>query len=105
LEAGLASATAARLQTQLREAHRIAADVNHGDGIALLSVWKDLVCWTDGHLCWWWTGRTSRRNRRIYTYAQVGDIVTVACRIAQRYDEVRAAELPPLSFTLDHAVI
>ena len=46
----------------------IAADVHEGHGAALLSVWVELLVWSDGFRFMWWNGeysaRTGRRSMR-----------------------------------------
>lgn len=74
----------------------VAADVHEGHGIALVSVWTDLVVWTDGMAYSWWSGRISgRTGRKLYTYGPAHDPVAVARRVAERYAELR--EEHPLS--------
>ncbi|MFI9561436.1 hypothetical protein [Nonomuraea endophytica] len=83
------------LQAQLKAAHGIDADVNQGDGDALVSVWRDLVVWCDptGSTWWWRTGRRStqgpRKGRRIYRFASTSDVTTAAQRIACRYADLQ----------------
>ncbi|GLW99462.1 hypothetical protein Misp02_35490 [Microtetraspora sp. NBRC 16547] len=68
----------------------IAADVHEGYGIALVSVWVDLVVWTDGASFSWWSGRISQRTGlREHAYCPADDPVTAARRIADRYAELR----------------
>ncbi|MEU4229049.1 hypothetical protein AB0F17_32540 [Nonomuraea sp. NPDC026600] len=74
----------------------IAADVHTGYGIALVSVWVDLVVWSDGHLYWWWSGRRSRqRGRWLYLVHSADDPAAAARRVAVRYGQLR--ECHPLS--------
>ncbi|GAA1506460.1 hypothetical protein GCM10009677_43700 [Sphaerisporangium rubeum] len=71
------------------ESHGIAADVNEGDGIALVSVWHDLLVWC-GPCFLWWAGEVSPTNgRNVYRYSPANDPVTAARRIAARYDQLR----------------
>ncbi|MFB9679148.1 hypothetical protein [Streptosporangium vulgare] len=71
------------------------ADIHRSFGIALISVWIDLVVWTNGISYHWWSGTVSARGRRLYAYNPVGDPVTAARRIAARYAELRGGH--PLS--------
>ncbi|MFJ2029080.1 hypothetical protein [Streptosporangium sp. NPDC087985] len=48
-----------RLLTALEDLG-IAADVHEGYGIALVSVWVDLVVWTDGASFSWWLSELIR---------------------------------------------
>lgn len=87
--------TAERLVLALEDLG-VAADVNEGYGIALVSVWIDLVVWTDGTCYSWWSGRISERTRRkLYAYSPADDPVTAARRVAERYAELR--DTHPLS--------
>jgi hypothetical protein len=76
-------------------AHKIKADVHDGYGIALVSVWVDLVVACDQQLFWWRTGWNRRRRRPIYARHSTGDVVHAAERIARRYAELRQTR-PPL---------
>ncbi|MEU8059264.1 hypothetical protein [Microbispora bryophytorum] len=95
-----------RLRVEL-ERHGIAADVNEGDGLALVSVWVDLVVWCeagpDGWRYRWWTGRTSEvTGRYVYTGCRADALQTAARRIAARYAELRRTH--PLSPVLSGAI-
>ncbi|MFF4779109.1 hypothetical protein ACFY05_40465 [Microtetraspora fusca] len=81
---------AARLREEL-ERYGIGADIHEGDGVALVSVWVDLVVWTDGAYSYlWWTGeKLPRSSLRKYTYSPVDDPVSAARRVAVRYAELR----------------
>ncbi|MFI0424579.1 hypothetical protein [Spongiactinospora sp. 9N601] len=73
----------------------IAADVHVGDRIALVSVWTDLVVWTDGVTYLWWTGKISPRTRRyVYTGYPVTRLEAVARAVKQRYDTLRTYRRP-----------
>ncbi|MEV6982308.1 hypothetical protein AB0M95_13750 [Sphaerisporangium sp. NPDC051017] len=76
-----------RLQRALG-AFAISADVNVGSGIALVSVWADLIVWTHGELgYWWWSGRYAAPGRKLYAWGPVRDPVSVARRVAFRFAE------------------
>jgi hypothetical protein len=79
---------AERLRTQL-ERHGVEADVHEGYGLALVSVWIELVVWTDGRWFRWSSGRTSIRGRPVYSFTPALDVVTAARRVADRYSELR----------------
>ena len=93
-------AAAAALAEELRNLE-MPADIHQGFGIALVSVWIDLVVWTNGISYHWWSGTVSTRGRWLYTYNPVNDPVTAACRIAVRYAELRGAH--PLSRLVEEA--
>jgi hypothetical protein len=87
--------TAEQLHTALDDLG-IAADVHTGYGIALVSVWVDLVVWSDGRLYWWWSGRRSRRRGRwLYLVHSADNPTAAARRVAVRYGQLR--EDHPLS--------
>lgn len=95
----IAGQVAERLRLELRQLG-IVADLHEGKGLALLSVWVDLVVWCDrGVEGWryrWWTGRVSdQTGRRIYTGCRADAVKTAGQRIAGRYAELRRAH--PLS--------
>lgn len=70
----------------------VAADVHQGHGVALLSVWTNLVVWTDGLAYRWWTGKISAKTgRRLYRVYGVDNPITVAHCVTQRYEELRKA--------------
>lgn len=78
----------------------IRADVTEGEGLALVSVWIDLVVWCeprpDGWRYRWWSGRISEQTgRRVYTGCRADAVTTAARRIAQRFADLR--ESHPLS--------
>jgi hypothetical protein len=84
-----------RLSSALKQ-HGISADVHDGHGIALVSVWVDLLIWTDGVVYRWWTGQIcGRAGRRLYTTYSVNDPVAAAHRVAHRYEELHQSH--PLS--------
>ncbi|MFF3437792.1 hypothetical protein [Streptosporangium sp. NPDC002721] len=94
------SYAAAALAEELRNLG-MPADIHRGFGIALVSVWIDLVVWTNGVSYHWWSGTVSTRGRRLYAYNPVGDPVTAARRIAVRYAELRGGH--PLSRLVEEA--
>ncbi|MFF5248465.1 hypothetical protein ACFY3V_29655 [Streptosporangium sp. NPDC000095] len=70
----------------------VSADVHEGRGVALVSVWADLLVWTDGRDYRWWTGKTSvKTERRLYRVYGVDNPITVAHYVAQRYEELLKA--------------
>ncbi|WP_436761898.1 hypothetical protein [Streptosporangium sp. V21-05] len=70
----------------------VAADVHQGHDVSLVSVWTNLVVWTDGFAYRWWTGKISAKTgRRLYRVYGVDNPITVAHRVAQRYEELRKA--------------
>ncbi|WP_182881675.1 hypothetical protein [Microbispora sp. H10949] len=83
-----AAHTAERLRVEL-EQYGVAADVHEGYGLALVSVWVELVVWTDGRWFRWRSGRTSTSGRPVYAFAPASDVVTAARRVAHRYRQLR----------------
>lgn len=79
---------ALRLRHHL-EAHGIAADVNDGYGLAVVSVWIDLLVWTDGERFWWRTGWNPLRRRYRIAWHPVADSERAARRIAFRLAQLR----------------
>ncbi|WP_326826033.1 hypothetical protein [Streptosporangium sp. NBC_01756] len=77
------------------EALGIVADTHHGDRVALLSVWVDLVVWCDGHTYWWRVSWNAARQRATYARHPATEPGRAARRIAFRYAELR--ETHPLS--------
>ncbi|SNT45704.1 hypothetical protein SAMN05216276_104540 [Streptosporangium subroseum] len=70
----------------------VAADVREGHSVALVSIWTNLVVWTDGLAYRWWTGKISpKTGRRLYRVYGVDNPATVAHCVAQRYEELRKA--------------
>ncbi|MEU9887471.1 hypothetical protein [Sphaerisporangium sp. NPDC051011] len=83
----IAFEAAETLQRKLAFFH-ISTDINVGKGVALISVWADLIVWTDGELgYWWWSGRYSSPGRKLYAWGPVLDPVSVARRVACRFAE------------------
>lgn len=87
--AGDSASAAERLAEELRKLG-MPADVHQGFGVALVSVWIGLIVWTNGVSYHWWSGAVSSRGRWLYAYSPVGDPVTTARRIADRYAQLRA---------------
>ncbi|MEU8270015.1 hypothetical protein AB0B89_23010 [Sphaerisporangium sp. NPDC049002] len=79
---------ALRLSREL-ERHGICSDVHEGTGLALVSVWVDLVVWTDGACYIWWSGAVSSKGRRLLSYCSTDDPVSAARRVAARYVDLR----------------
>ncbi|MFC0863690.1 hypothetical protein ACFHYQ_15410 [Sphaerimonospora cavernae] len=103
-----AGQVAERLRAELKR-WGIAADVNEGEGLALVSVWVDLVIWcepeTNGWRYRWWTGRVSAQTgRRVYTGCRAEAVTTAAHRVAERFTELRHSH--PLSpFVTEFCVV
>lgn len=89
-----AAECAERLRREL-EQYGVAADVHEGFGLALVSVWVELVVWTDGRWFRWRSGRTSTSGRPVYAFAPASDVVTAARRVAHRYGQLRQQYPPP----------
>lgn len=70
-----------RLRAALAE-HRIAGDVHHGYGLALVSIWGGLNVWCDGQLFRWWVGCNDKRQRAVYNWHPAMDSAQAARRIA-----------------------
>ena len=89
------SASAERLKLSLADL-QIAADVHEGQGVALVSVWLDLIVWTNGRWYRWWTGRMSQKTgRRLYAIHSTENPATTARHIALRYRELRTSRPLP----------
>ncbi|WP_329088139.1 hypothetical protein [Streptosporangium sp. NBC_01469] len=74
----------------------IISDVHHGHGAALLSVWVDLLVWSDGFHFRWWNGEHSARTgRRKYAAHPAENPATAARRIATRYADLRTTHPEP----------
>jgi hypothetical protein len=89
-----AAECAERLRREL-EKYGVTAEVHAGFGLALVSVWADLVVWTDGRWFRWRSGRISINGRPVYAFAPASDVVTAARRVAQRYGQLRQQYPPP----------
>jgi hypothetical protein len=91
-------ASSERLKLSLGDL-QIAADVHEGQGVALVSVWLDLIIWTNGRWYRWWTGRISQKTgRRLYAVHSTEDAPTTARHVALRYSELRSSyPLPAIS--------
>ncbi|ACZ86066.1 hypothetical protein Aros01_06535 [Streptosporangium roseum] len=78
----------------------IATDVHAGYDLALVSVWVELIVWSDGRLYWWWSGRKARRSGRwIYVIHSTDAPDTAARRVAARYTHLWRTH--PLSRTVE----
>lgn len=89
------AARAAHRLSMALERHGITTEVHEGSGLALVSVWLDLVAWTDGSCYFWWAGGVSETTRRrTYSYGPADDPVTTASRVAGRYMELRGGPAP-----------
>ncbi|MFI7639103.1 hypothetical protein [Nonomuraea sp. NPDC049400] len=82
-------AVADQLQRELA-VHGIMTDVHDGYGLAVVSVWRSLLVWTNGDLFWWLAGWNGRRARAIYAWHSTTDPKRAARRIAARYKDLRA---------------
>jgi hypothetical protein len=80
-----AEQAAEMLRRELHERHGIQADPHVGHGVAFVSVWVDLLVWTNGRWFRWAAGRTSASGRPVYAFGPVADVVTVARRVALRH--------------------
>ncbi|WP_093890375.1 hypothetical protein [Streptosporangium canum] len=86
-----ACAAAERLRTELA-ALGVRADVHAGYGVALVSVWRELLVWTDGTVYRWWTGHLSpKTRRRLYTAYGVDNPAAAARCVAHRREELQQA--------------
>ncbi|MER5422372.1 hypothetical protein [Streptosporangium roseum] len=57
-----------------------------------MSVWRELLVWTDGTVYRWWTGHLSpKTRRRLYTAYGADNPATAARRVAHRCEELRQA--------------
>ncbi|MBB5960922.1 hypothetical protein [Planomonospora venezuelensis] len=66
------------------------ADVHIGYGMALVSVWAELLVWTNGYWFRWACGRSRAGNgRRLYAFAPADDVATAARRVVRRREELR----------------
>ncbi|MFG1755233.1 hypothetical protein [Streptosporangium sandarakinum] len=76
------------LRTALAE-HEITADVHDGYGLAVVSVWVDLLVWCDGRRFWWRTEWNARQRRPVYAWHSALEPVQAAQRVARRYADLR----------------
>ncbi|MFI7438694.1 hypothetical protein [Nonomuraea indica] len=95
----------AELLRQALERHGVTADIHHGYGLALVSVWVGLVVWCDGQYFWWRTGWNAHRRRVIYAWHPAIDPVRAARRISMHYSDLRKAHplSPMISELVDEA--
>lgn len=84
-----ATKAAERLRTVLLRQHGIHADVNAGYGVAAISVWTDLVVWTNGRWFRWALRRSSATGRPLYAVVEAPRVGLAARLVARRYDELR----------------
>ncbi|GAA4235328.1 hypothetical protein FHR32_006741 [Streptosporangium album] len=68
---------------------KIAADVNGGYGLAVVSVWAGLLVWSNGDRFWWNTGWDAQRRCAVYASQQASELDRAAHRIAFRYSRLR----------------
>ncbi|MEV8630377.1 hypothetical protein AB0395_01855 [Streptosporangium sp. NPDC051023] len=68
----------------------VTADVHLGFGVALVSVWTDLLVLTDGRCFRWWTGELDRKGNRVYAYCSADSPVTAAHDVAKVREILRA---------------
>lgn len=96
LASNAAVAVADQLQRELAVLG-ISTDVNDGYGLAVVSVWRGLIVWTNGDRFWWRTGWNRRHDRPVYAWLPTADARRTARRVAARYEELcGAAPKPPL---------
>lgn len=95
----------AELLRQALERNGVTADIHHGYGLALVSVWVGLVVWCDGQYFWWRTGWNADRRRVIYAWHPAIDPVRAARRISMHYSDLRKAHplSPMISELVDEA--
>ncbi|WP_326821988.1 hypothetical protein [Streptosporangium sp. NBC_01756] len=88
--AGTPALHAACLLRDELERHGVEGDVHDGYGLALVSVWADLVIWTDGMVYRWWNGCLAPRTRqRLYAVYGMDNPAAVARAVMLRYTELR----------------
>ncbi|MEW9556017.1 hypothetical protein [Nonomuraea sp. NPDC050783] len=87
------------VQLQRALAHlRIASDVHHGHGLALVSVRVGLVVWCHGGRYWWRSTWDEGRHRIVYTWHPSVEPVRAAHRIALRHAQLHTSRsLPALT--------
>ncbi len=73
----------------------IATDVHDGYGLALVSVWVDLVVWCNHERYWWRVGWDEARKRVVYAWHPATDPLRAANRIARRYAELQRKHSVP----------
>ncbi|MER7128348.1 hypothetical protein [Streptosporangium saharense] len=69
--------------------HRIEADVHHGYGLALVSVWAGLNVWCYKQRFWWRVGWNPDRQRVLYNWHPAAEPARAARRIAFHYADLR----------------
>ncbi|MBN6057212.1 hypothetical protein JYK22_35135, partial [Nonomuraea sp. RK-328] len=71
----------------------VEADVNGNEHVALVSVYTNLVVWTDGTYFIWWSGRLTKvARRRVYAYCPSDDPLTAARRVSMRLETLKHQE-------------
>jgi hypothetical protein len=72
--------------------HGISTDVHDGYGLALVSVWAELVVWCHGGRYWWRSAWDARRQRVIYAWHSITEPAQAAHRVALRYAQLRESD-------------
>ncbi|MBG0820578.1 hypothetical protein HS048_07505 [Planomonospora sp. ID91781] len=86
----LSAPQAAELLRDELARHGVDADVHAGYGMALVSVWVELLVWTNGRWFRWGCDASSAGNgRRVYAFGPADDVATAARRILRRREELR----------------
>jgi hypothetical protein len=83
-----AAATVGRALRDELAGHRVPANVLPLGDCAAVSLWYELVAWTDGRRIWWICPQQSRRGHDLYTFAY--HPATAAARLAAQYAEAQA---------------
>ncbi|MEU0517281.1 hypothetical protein [Streptosporangium sp. NPDC006007] len=77
----------------------VTTDVHLGFGVALVSVWTDLLVLTDGRCFRWWTGELNRAGNRVYAYCPADLPIAAAHDIARVRESLRTRQpergIPP----------
>ncbi|GHE37315.1 hypothetical protein GCM10017673_44840 [Streptosporangium violaceochromogenes] len=81
------------LQRALEE-YGIASDVHNGYGLALVSILRGLVVWSDGWNYWWRVGWSAEHRRVVYAWHPTMEPARTARRVALRYAELRRRHSP-----------
>ncbi|GAA3167991.1 hypothetical protein [Nonomuraea roseoviolacea] len=68
----------------------VPAEVNGNAHVALVSVYINLVVWTNGAHFSWWNGSYSKfAGRRVYAYCPADDPLTAARRVILRLESLK----------------